>query len=394
MAAAMPTRRVDTSGGPPPLQRRKKPQQIALLIATATVLCCLLAITINANWSAERILRVELAAVVGGLLFDTTRRMTRQRGKKKAEPITRLSAMLLIFGLTLGIVHVWVETPANAGRAVWKLLLPLAGMTIIGIIAGNVQRNGDREREEKWYYQAMERKKLEEKRAISLVNELDRNLAAREVVRREHHVLDTLFEMLGGEAGAKVSLADLAHNSRLDIGRTKSVIDRLRADGAVSVTAAYDKGYYNWTWGDRKLPLTEWTDQEVELTKKGRERIQRHHDSAGKAGAVSHKYEFNAPVTTGFIGSDNKVRKIKVTGKVEGGEAFQSLLESVRSVQANVRDPHQAAALRDELEVLEGDTGEPEKTAAVQRLVGMSRMLGSVADPILDAANKLKDLLA
>ena len=79
---------------------------------------------------------------------------------------------------------------------------------------------------------------------------------------------------------------------------------------------------------------------------------------------------------------------------MEGGEQFKDLLSAVRAVRGEVSDKATSDAIGDELVVLEGDGTAVDKTASVQRLVGMARVLGAVGDPILDAANKLKELFS
>jgi hypothetical protein len=236
-----------------------------------------------------------------------------------------------------------------------------------------------REAERRRAQQAVDnRLSAEESAALDEAETRDRGTPASELFARENSVLLSAFELSWGQRGRLVALSEIAEKTSLTCAQAQWSLGALQDAGLVQVTGVVDR--------------TLWSDKNVELTDRGLARVRENHQRT--EGIRSMSIEFNAPVTAGIIGNDAKVRRLKVTSRTEGGEGFRALLEAVRSVQSQVDEPAQAQALGDELAVLEGDGPDEEKTAAVQRLVGMARLLGSVGNPILDAANSLKDLLS
>lgn len=216
-----------------------------------------------------------------------------------------------------------------------------------------------------------------EETALMEARAIDRDLSASARVARQRHLLDTAFELSDGETGRHTRLVDVATKMNLSAGQVRNALGGLIGS---SVELKVDH--------DRKL----WTDQSMVLTKEGIDQVRRHHEINDKGEIV--KNEFYGPVTAGIIGNDAQVRRLKVTNKTEGGEAFLHLLQAVRGVRDSVDDPYQAEVLGDELAVLESDAGPDEKTASIQRLLGMARLMGKYGAPILDAANNMKDLLS
>jgi hypothetical protein len=103
------------------------------------------------------------------------------------------------------------------------------------------------------------------------------------------------------------------------------------------------------------------------------------------------QYEFHGPVSATVIGN---VRSLTVNNALREAEPYQHMLQAVREAQAALGDDDRARALGEEVEVLESDRPDSEKTASLQRILGMAKVLGEVGVPILTVAAGLKDLLS
>ena len=225
---------------------------------------------------------------------------------------------------------------------------------------------------------AQQKVKDDEKEAATEASALEAPLDVPQLLLRDAATLETLFRMTHGLVGEE-TLVDIASARGLSVGETMQSLRRQAQGGNVRLVAGY--------------PRKHWWEQSVHLTVEGCELVRAIHASRESKGGlqVNGPYIHNIHGNfTGVVGGD----AMQVTGNSfiadqrSGPEA--EFVRVVREAQAEV-DEQSARQLDVALSDLQGP--DANKSAAVQRIIGMARTLGDVGAPIIDAGQKLAQAL-
>lgn len=221
-----------------------------------------------------------------------------------------------------------------------------------------------------------ERLKEDEAEARRRATLLDQSLGTPGRVARQTRVLEAVFDASEGSPGRRVGLGQLADRVGLAPGQVLNLLHGLKEQ------------QYALVYSDsRRL---EWSQQEASITARGVKRV---HDLHTKGGKVKYDVSITGPVGGVGIGDNPNVHDNVGAGSKEILDAVGALIAVVRRQSELLEDSRQVDALEEEVAELECAPRE-KQGPIVARLYSMAKLLGAVGVPILDAADKVKQLVS